>query len=101
MLVPFIAVAFITAEALDLAPHGPWDQFNFAPENRISHPTKVRSIHGNVKNANALVASGIAEFEENGSFVTLDFGQEVSVDHMKPFQYMGDTDLSGWWPRFL
>jgi hypothetical protein len=80
MLVSFISVALIAAGALGLAPHGPWDRFNFAPENRISLPTKVHSIQGNVKNANALVGSGTAEFNENGSFVTLDFGQEVSVD---------------------
>ncbi|EKM80757.1 hypothetical protein AGABI1DRAFT_90662 [Agaricus bisporus var. burnettii JB137-S8] len=77
MLASFIAIALIAAEGFGLAPHGPWDQFNFAPENRISRPTRIHSIQGNVQNADALVGSKTAEFNGNNSFVTLDFGQEV------------------------
>ncbi|EKM80982.1 hypothetical protein AGABI1DRAFT_37827 [Agaricus bisporus var. burnettii JB137-S8] len=77
MLTSFIAVVLIAADAFGLAPHGPWDQFNFAPESRISRPTQIHSIQGNVQNADALISSGTANFNGNSSFVTLDFGLEV------------------------
>ncbi|EKM79027.1 hypothetical protein AGABI1DRAFT_40786 [Agaricus bisporus var. burnettii JB137-S8] len=77
MLTSFIAFTLIAAGAFGLAPPGPWDRFNIAPKDRISRPTIIHSIEGNVRNADALIGSGTATFNGNGSFVTLDFGLEV------------------------
>lgn len=61
------------------APSGPWDAFNYAPSSRTVHPKAVRSVHGSVQNSAQLVASrrGHATLTGNGSYVVLDFGQEV------------------------
>lgn len=78
MLVLFIALSLVVVGTLGLAPHGPWDQFNFAPQSRASRPTRIHSVQGNVQNANALVSSGTTSLNGNGSFIVLDFGQEVN-----------------------
>ncbi|KAF5389069.1 hypothetical protein D9757_004994 [Collybiopsis confluens] len=65
------------------APAGAWDSFNFAPSNRIFKPNAVHDTFGSVDGAqnllgNATVAgAGAATITGNGSYVVLDFGQEV------------------------
>ncbi|KAK7455854.1 hypothetical protein VKT23_010891 [Stygiomarasmius scandens] len=61
-----------------VAPSGPWDAFNYAPETRVVTPISVRAVEGDVVNAEGLLgaASG-AEFTSSGSWVVLDFGKEV------------------------
>ncbi|PCH42962.1 glycoside hydrolase family 78 protein [Wolfiporia cocos MD-104 SS10] len=59
------------------APSGPWDQFNLAPGSRIVHPKAIHNLSGTVENAINLLANGSATLSGNGSYVTLDFGQEV------------------------
>ncbi|THH10640.1 hypothetical protein EW146_g8311 [Bondarzewia mesenterica] len=60
------------------APHGPWDEFNFAPTSRTVYPAVVRYVEGSVQAANNLVANqGSATLAVNGSWVALDFGKEV------------------------
>ncbi|KAF5385994.1 hypothetical protein D9615_002248 [Tricholomella constricta] len=61
------------------APPGPWDAFNYAPSSRTVHPKVVHSVHGVVQHPHQLVAShgGSATLTGNGSYVVLDFSQEV------------------------
>ncbi|EIW81919.1 glycoside hydrolase family 78 protein [Coniophora puteana RWD-64-598 SS2] len=64
-----------------LAPSGPWDAFNYAPDSRTVVPASVHGTSGNVAGADALVnatsGSGSATLTGDGSYVTLDFGKEV------------------------
>ncbi|KAJ3570977.1 hypothetical protein NP233_g4058 [Leucocoprinus birnbaumii] len=77
----FFLVAEVVATAvfqvLAAVPKGPWDQFNITPKSRDSRPIKVHSVRGEVQDPGALIGSGTATFAEDGSFVVLDFGQEV------------------------
>jgi hypothetical protein len=81
MLIFLIILSSVALHGFAAAPSGPWDQFNFAPKNRSSSPTSVRSTQGNVQNAQALIGSGTAALTGNGSFIVLDFGQEVVIRH--------------------
>ncbi|KAF9462422.1 glycoside hydrolase family 78 protein [Collybia nuda] len=65
--------------SIAVAPPGPWDAFNFAPPSRTVHPKTIHSVRGLVQNAQQLVANieGQATLNGNGSYVVLDFGQEV------------------------
>lgn len=80
MLTLLATLSFIALQVVALAPHGPWDKFNFAPKSRTSRPTRIHSLQGDVQNAKALVDSsmGTAVLNGNGSFVVVDFGQEVT-----------------------
>lgn len=61
------------------APSGPWDAFNYAPESRIVRPAAVFRLHGNVENASDLISSSAsAMLNGSGSYVSLDFGKEVT-----------------------
>ncbi|KAF9456654.1 glycoside hydrolase family 78 protein [Collybia nuda] len=75
LLIPLIG----THQGIAVAPPGPWDAFNFAPPTRTVLPKAIHSIHGLVQDSRQLVASnkGQAIFNGNGSYVVLDFGQEV------------------------
>ncbi|KAF9447500.1 glycoside hydrolase family 78 protein [Macrolepiota fuliginosa MF-IS2] len=79
MFVPLAILSLISFQAAAVAPPGPWDSFNFAPKNRTSRPTSIRTVSGDVQNAGALVNSsaGATILSGNGSFVVVDFGQEV------------------------
>ncbi|KIK66779.1 glycoside hydrolase family 78 protein [Collybiopsis luxurians FD-317 M1] len=64
------------------APAGPWDDFNFAPANRTFSAKAVHDIVGRVVGAEKLLGDvslegGGATIVGNGSYVVLDFGQEV------------------------
>jgi len=78
MLASLVALLLIALQAFSIAPKGPWDHFNFAPKNRTSRPASIHSTQGNVQNAQALIGSGTATLAGNGSFVVIDFGQEVT-----------------------
>ena len=78
MFAPLVALLFSALQASSIAPKGPWDNFNFAPKNRTSRPARIHSTQGNVQNAQALVGFGTATITGNGSFVVVDFGQEVA-----------------------
>lgn len=64
-----------------LAPRGPWDKFNLAPPTRVSRPKSIYASRGNVQDQQNLSSSangsGITTLLGNGSFIVLDFGQEV------------------------
>lgn len=81
------------------APAGPWDAFNFAPKSRTVYPTAVKVTHGGVRNANALVAKGAATLSENGSWIALDFGVEVSLQGSVSQCFMLLRTLLGWRSR--
>ena len=85
MLTLLIVLSAVALRTLAVAPQGPWDQFNFAPQNRISRPRSIHSTQGVVDNANSLLSfpSGTASLNETGSFVVVDFGQEVAVLYRK------------------
>ncbi|KAE9386521.1 Six-hairpin glycosidase [Gymnopus androsaceus JB14] len=65
----------LTSPALSIAPAGPWDAFNFAPSDRTAVTPKLSSRAGNLL-GNATTTDG-ATFSGNGSYVVLDFDQEV------------------------
>ncbi|KAJ7888543.1 glycoside hydrolase family 78 protein [Mycena olivaceomarginata] len=62
-----------------LAPNGPWDAFNYAPESRVVKPVSVRTVSGTVEGADGLVqdSSAQATFTGDSSYVVLDWGKEV------------------------
>lgn len=66
---------------LGLAPQGPWDEFNLAPASRISRPNGIYSFQGSVQDQHNLLespkTSGVATLSGKGSYIVLDFGQEV------------------------
>jgi len=78
MFASLVALPFIVLQVFSIAPKGPWDHFNFAPKSRTSRPTNIHSTQGNIQNAQALIGSGIATLTGNGSYVVVDFGQEVT-----------------------
>ncbi|KAJ7328778.1 glycoside hydrolase family 78 protein [Mycena albidolilacea] len=62
-----------------LAPNGPWDAFNYAPESKVVKPVSVRTVSGTVEGADSLVqdSSAQATFTGDSSYVVLDWGKEV------------------------
>ena len=61
------------------APRGAWDVFNYAPHSRTVRPTAVYKTGGSLSNAwNLLSETDGATLGENGSYISLDFGKEVS-----------------------
>ncbi|KAG6907561.1 hypothetical protein DXG01_008443 [Tephrocybe rancida] len=78
----FLVFVFCHCLILDVdarAPSGPWSEFNYAPSSRIVRPKVLHSSNGRVRNPERLLASqdGSAVLDGNGSYVVLDFGQEV------------------------
>ncbi|KAG6857688.1 hypothetical protein H0H87_004104 [Tephrocybe sp. NHM501043] len=73
----YLSVLFLNAEAR--APAGPWDKFNYAPSSRTVRPKAVYSSYGKVQNPQQLIVShdGSTILDGHGSYVVLDFGQEV------------------------
>ncbi|KAG6897894.1 hypothetical protein C0992_009378 [Termitomyces sp. T32_za158] len=61
------------------APPGPWDSFNFAPSSRVVRPKVLHSSSGDVETPEQLVPphDGSATISGSGSYLVLDFGQEV------------------------
>ncbi len=61
------------------APFGPWDAFNYAPSSKTVFPGSIHSVVGDVSQAGHLVTEGKggATFMGNGSYVVLDWLQEV------------------------
>jgi hypothetical protein len=73
---------------LALAPSGPWDAFNFAPKTRTVYATSIRHVEPTVSGSeNLLLTSGGATFDGQGSWVTLDFGKEVSKPKLTSFPH--------------
>lgn len=69
---------------LATAPRGPWDAFNFAPESRTVRPRSLKRVVGSVQGPkNLLTNNGVATLSGNQSYVTLDFGIEVSVIRLR------------------
>lgn len=62
-----------------LAPPGPWDKFNYAPSSRDVGPKAIHSTNGDVQGPSSLLKTGTATLSGNGSYVVLDFGQEVGI----------------------
>ena len=72
-LLSFIPISF------SLAPKGPWDSFNYAPQSRTVRPKSIRGTVGAVEGAHNLINStnGLATLLGN-SYVTVDFDIEVN-----------------------
>ena len=69
---------------LGTVPSGPWDAFNLAPASKTVYAHNIYGVTGSVANADALANNtGSATLLGHGSYITLDFGYEVSA-------------LSGW-----
>jgi hypothetical protein len=65
------------------APNGPWDTFNLAPATRVVRPTAIKETSGSVSNGRGLLTEdGRATLSGNESWLTLDFGKEVSTMRM-------------------
>ncbi|KAF8198162.1 glycoside hydrolase family 78 protein [Mycena galopus ATCC 62051] len=62
-----------------LAPSGPWDTFNYAPESKVVKPVSVRTVSGTVDGAEGLVqdSASQATFVGDSSYIVLDWGKEV------------------------
>src|ERR1700761_519388 len=70
----------LLSTAAALAPAGPWDAFNLAPDSRVVRPTAIHGATGNVTSPDNLVggtSTAMATLSGSGSFVTLDWGKEV------------------------
>lgn len=96
LLSSLISVRYGTA----VAPAGPWDTFNFAPSSRTVHPKTIHSTHGLVQDSSQLVVNtrGQATLNGNGSYVVLDFGQEVrkfDIFHNLSLIFLRNTTLPG------
>ena len=80
----FLSVVFVLARA----PSGPWDAFNYAPKTRVVSPIAVHTVQGEVRDPGSLIRDGLgsATLTGNASWVTVDFGKEVSM-------YLGVTAL--------
>ena len=72
----------LVAAAFCMAPSGPWDAFNLSPKSKTVYPLSLHNVSGAISNAEGLVSNGSATFSGSGSYVTLDFSQEVSVAEM-------------------
>ncbi|TFK44722.1 Six-hairpin glycosidase [Crucibulum laeve] len=78
MYLQFLLALSAIPFCVTVAPPGPWDKFNFAPQSKVVRPGKIHSVDGQVQGATGLLASsGKATIAANGSFVVLDFLQEV------------------------
>lgn len=73
-----LVLSLVARSVLASAPSGPWDAFNFAPPSRTVYARYVRQTGGNVTGATNLLSEGSATLSGNASYVTLDFGYEVS-----------------------
>ena len=74
----FLGILLFARYAQCAAPAGPWDTFNFAPASRSVYPQAVREVYGNVSDTSGLLENGSTTLSGEGSYVTLDFGLEVS-----------------------
>lgn len=78
-----LATIFLFASATAKAPAGPWDAFNFAPSTRSFVPRSVYTTVGLVTGAENLLSNSSstegAIVTGIGSYIVLDFGQEVST----------------------
>ncbi|KAJ7242348.1 glycoside hydrolase family 78 protein [Mycena haematopus] len=79
MLPQFYSLALLIPLCAALAPNGPWDAFNYAPESKVVRPVSVRNVSGTVEGADGLVQESDAQatFIGNSSYVVLDWGKEV------------------------
>lgn len=81
MIIVSFLVALLAPPVISIAPAGPWDAFNFAPSGRTFTPKSVHSTVGSVVGAENLLGSAQtthgATLSGNGSYIALDFGQEV------------------------
>jgi len=77
-----VFVLWSTGLCLAVAPNGPWDKFNLAPKSRTVYPAAIHSTSGSgdVANGETLVGDTgkAATLTKNGTWITLDFGTEVS-----------------------
>lgn len=79
-LVVLIYFLLLALSAQGSAPEGPWDEFNYAPASRTVRPTSIYKVAGEVHDASALTSeTGKASIKGNLSWVTVDFGKEVST----------------------
>ncbi|KIJ64349.1 glycoside hydrolase family 78 protein [Hydnomerulius pinastri MD-312] len=78
LLRPFVIFSCYFALVLGVAPAGPWDAFNLAPKSKTVYPKAIYTTEGSVETPESLVtSSGSTTLTGNGSWVALDFGQEV------------------------
>ncbi|KAG6820732.1 hypothetical protein H0H93_012378 [Arthromyces matolae] len=77
--ISLLSLCLLVPHAYSRAPSGPWDEFNYAPTNRIVGPKRVYSVGGTVHSPEQLVPplDGPATIGGSGSYIVLDFGQEV------------------------
>lgn len=79
LILILLVVTSLLSSSSGLAPAGPWDPFNYAPQSRTVRPRSVRETVGSVRGAQNLVSQkGEATLSGNGSWLTVDFGIEVS-----------------------
>jgi hypothetical protein len=74
-----LVALLLASPAISIAPAGPWDAFNFAPSGRTFTAKSVHATVGSVTGAENLLGNSKngATITGNGSYIVLDFGQEV------------------------
>ncbi len=73
MLLYFLLLPVVLA----VAPGGPWDRFNYAPESKTIYPQDVYKIVGSVSGGSKLVGNIGSATLSPKSWIALDFGIEV------------------------
>ena len=74
-----IVFLWLACDVNGSAPSGPWDVFNLAPASRVVRPVAIKEVTGSIQNAHGLVSeAGRTTLSGNQSWLTLDFGKEVS-----------------------
>ena len=75
----WFVISLWAAASLGSAPRGPWDAFNYAPATRVVRPTAIFRTNGAVSGPEKLLQEeGKATLSGEGSYISLDFGKEVS-----------------------
>ena len=83
MLIIFFFILSILTLSVAVAPKGPWDSFNYAPQSRTVRPRSVRESFGSVRGAQKLASeNGVATLKGTGVRINcISAGQiDIGVD---------------------
>ncbi len=80
-MLSLLTVAALVSQCKALAPSGPWDTFNYAPDSRTVYPTAIYTVNGDVSAPENLIGDGTSGSATLSaySWIALDFGVEVSM----------------------
>ncbi|KAF8914645.1 Six-hairpin glycosidase [Mucidula mucida] len=95
-MLSLLTVAALVSQCKALAPLGPWDTFNYAPDSRTVYPTAIYTVHGDVSAPENLIGDGTSGSATLSaySWIALDFGVEVGGLISLTFETPGMNDAS-------